>query len=56
MNLFFICVFVFADQSCRGEKVNPDFQKNLFVCAVATTTGRAIGLILMKLMYKNFKI
>ena len=57
MNLFCICVFVFvfADRSGRGEKVNPHFQKNLFVCTVATI-GRAIGFIVMKLMYKNFKI
>ena len=58
MNLFCICVFVFviADRSGRGERVNPDFQKNLVVCTVATTIGRAIGLIIMKFMYKNFQI
>ena len=52
MNLFCICVFVFvfADRSGRGEKVNLDFQKNLFVCTMATTNGCAIGLVIMKLM------
>ena len=45
-----------VDRSGRGEKVNPDFQKNLVVCTVATTNGRAIGLIIMKFVYKNFKI
>ena len=52
----FVFVFVFMVRSGRGEKVNPDFQKNLVVCTVATTIGRAIGLIMIKFMYKKFKI